>query len=203
MPIQRDCAHYVVWNNFIIVVVSEGLPMRGALSKTEAGRDFNMAETHSLQDLRQQAAIAAKVFVQRDYSSGTICQFQTKFPSELENRIDRQQFEETIRAELAVRRGGEARREVLPGGVPGLPDRLHRVPVHGDSLREGPEEDRKGAERLRGGLRCFPETFLNSFPLRWKSPSLRTGALELEDRGPSPRFSCSVRDVINRRLDFL
>ncbi|XP_035246687.1 golgin subfamily A member 7-like [Anguilla anguilla] len=72
--------------------------MRGALSKTEAGRDFNMAETHSLQDLRQQAAIAAKVFVQRDYSSGTICQFQTKFPSELENRIDRQQFEETIRA---------------------------------------------------------------------------------------------------------
>ncbi|XP_064165521.1 golgin subfamily A member 7-like [Anguilla rostrata] len=98
MPIQRDSAHYVVWNNFIIVVVSEGLPMRGALSKTEAGRDFNMAETHSLQDLRQQAAIAAKVFVQRDYSSGTICQFQTKFPSELENRIDRQQFEETIRA---------------------------------------------------------------------------------------------------------
>ncbi|XP_036384205.1 golgin subfamily A member 7-like [Megalops cyprinoides] len=57
-----------------------------------------MAETHSLQDIRQQAAIAAKVFVQRDYSSGTICQFQTKFPPELETRIDKQQFEETIRA---------------------------------------------------------------------------------------------------------
>ncbi|XP_018604865.1 golgin subfamily A member 7-like [Scleropages formosus] len=56
-----------------------------------------MAETHSLQDLRQQASIAAKVFVQRDYTTGTICQFQTKFPSELETRIDKQQFEETIR----------------------------------------------------------------------------------------------------------
>uniref|UniRef100_A0A8C9RPR2 Golgin subfamily A member 7 n=1 Tax=Scleropages formosus TaxID=113540 RepID=A0A8C9RPR2_SCLFO len=56
-----------------------------------------MAQTHSLQDLRQQASIAAKVFVQRDYTTGTICQFQTKFPSELETRIDKQQFEETIR----------------------------------------------------------------------------------------------------------
>ncbi|KPP63643.1 golgin subfamily A member 7-like [Scleropages formosus] len=54
-------------------------------------------QTHSLQDLRQQASIAAKVFVQRDYTTGTICQFQTKFPSELETRIDKQQFEETIR----------------------------------------------------------------------------------------------------------
>lgn len=55
-----------------------------------------MAETHSLQDLRQQAAISSKVFVQRDYTSGIICKFQTKFPSELETRIDKQQFEETI-----------------------------------------------------------------------------------------------------------
>ncbi|XP_064210017.1 golgin subfamily A member 7 isoform X1 [Anguilla rostrata] len=45
-----------------------------------------MAETHSLQDIRQQAAIAAKVFIQRDYTNGTVCQFQTKFPSELETR---------------------------------------------------------------------------------------------------------------------
>ncbi|KAJ8380045.1 hypothetical protein SKAU_G00008230 [Synaphobranchus kaupii] len=59
---------------------------------------FNMAETHSLQDIRQQAAIAAKVFIQRDYTNGTVCQFQTKFPSELETRIDKQQFEETVRA---------------------------------------------------------------------------------------------------------
>uniref|UniRef100_A0A8C9VUC1 Golgin subfamily A member 7 n=1 Tax=Scleropages formosus TaxID=113540 RepID=A0A8C9VUC1_SCLFO len=57
----------------------------------------NTRKTHSLQDLRQQASIAAKVFVQRDYTTGTICQFQTKFPSELETRIDKQQFEETIR----------------------------------------------------------------------------------------------------------
>uniref|UniRef100_A0A3Q2V7N8 Golgin subfamily A member 7 n=1 Tax=Haplochromis burtoni TaxID=8153 RepID=A0A3Q2V7N8_HAPBU len=39
---------------------------------------------------------SSKVFIQRDYSSGTICKFQTKFPSELESRIDEQQFEETI-----------------------------------------------------------------------------------------------------------
>ncbi|MBN3301253.1 golgin subfamily A member 7 [Amia ocellicauda] len=55
-----------------------------------------MAETHSLQDMRQQPAITAKVFIQRDYTNGTLCQFQTKFPAELENRIDKQQFEETI-----------------------------------------------------------------------------------------------------------
>ncbi|MGH0179849.1 UNVERIFIED_CONTAM: hypothetical protein FKN15_002623, partial [Acipenser sinensis] len=54
-------------------------------------------QTHSLQDMRQQAAIASKVFVQRDYSTGTTCQFQMKFLPELENRIDRQQFEETVR----------------------------------------------------------------------------------------------------------
>ncbi|MFT7808302.1 golgin subfamily A member 7 [Arapaima gigas] len=56
-----------------------------------------MAETHSLQDIRQQAAVAAKVFIQRDYTNGTMCQFQTKFPTELETRIDKQQFEETVR----------------------------------------------------------------------------------------------------------
>lgn len=43
-------------------------------------------QTHSLQDL-QHPAISSKVFIQRDYSSGTICKFQTKFPSELESRV--------------------------------------------------------------------------------------------------------------------
>ncbi|KAM9813851.1 golgin subfamily A member 7-like [Neosynchiropus ocellatus] len=56
-----------------------------------------MAETHSLQDLTQPSA-TAKVFIQRDYSSGSICKFHTKFPSELESRLDKQQFEETIQA---------------------------------------------------------------------------------------------------------
>ncbi|XP_061672321.1 golgin subfamily A member 7 [Syngnathoides biaculeatus] len=56
-----------------------------------------MAETHSLHPIRQQAAIVAKVFIQRDYTNGTVCQFQTKFPSELETRVDKQQFEETVR----------------------------------------------------------------------------------------------------------
>ena len=31
--------------------------------------------------------MAAKVFIQRDYTNGTVCQFQTKFPSELESRV--------------------------------------------------------------------------------------------------------------------
>lgn len=56
-----------------------------------------LCQTHSLQDMRQQAAIASKVFIQRDYTQGTMCQFQTKLPSELEARIDKQQFEETVR----------------------------------------------------------------------------------------------------------
>lgn len=37
----------------------------------------------------QQAPVSGKVFIQRDYSSGTRCQFQTKFPAELENRVRR------------------------------------------------------------------------------------------------------------------
>ncbi|XP_043938967.1 golgin subfamily A member 7 isoform X2 [Protopterus annectens] len=48
--------------------------------------------------MRLQASVSGKVFIQRDYSNGTMCQFQTKFPSELENRIDKQQFEETVRS---------------------------------------------------------------------------------------------------------
>lgn len=35
----------------------------------------------------QPAPVSGKVFVQRDYSSGTRCQFQTKFPAELETRV--------------------------------------------------------------------------------------------------------------------
>uniref|UniRef100_A0A452RS04 Golgin subfamily A member 7 n=1 Tax=Ursus americanus TaxID=9643 RepID=A0A452RS04_URSAM len=45
----------------------------------------------------QQAPVSGKVFIQRDYSSGTRCQFQTKFPAELENRIDRQQLKKQFR----------------------------------------------------------------------------------------------------------
>uniref|UniRef100_A0A3B3ZYR1 Golgin subfamily A member 7 n=1 Tax=Periophthalmus magnuspinnatus TaxID=409849 RepID=A0A3B3ZYR1_9GOBI len=48
-----------------------------------------------LQEL-QTPPVSSKVFIQRDYTSGTICRFQTKFPSELENRVDKQQFEDTI-----------------------------------------------------------------------------------------------------------
>uniref|UniRef100_A0A7M4F634 Golgin A7 family member B n=1 Tax=Crocodylus porosus TaxID=8502 RepID=A0A7M4F634_CROPO len=47
--------------------------------------------------LRRSASLATKVFVQRDYSDGTMCQFQTKFPPELDSRIERQLFEETVK----------------------------------------------------------------------------------------------------------
>ncbi|GAA6233535.1 golgin subfamily A member 7B-like [Lates japonicus] len=50
--------------------------------------DGNMAtEFHNLQELRHSASLANKVFIQRDYSEGTTCKFQTKFPSELESRV--------------------------------------------------------------------------------------------------------------------
>lgn len=45
------------------------------------------AQVHNLQELRRSASLATKVFVQRDYSDGTMCQFQTKFPPELDSRV--------------------------------------------------------------------------------------------------------------------
>ncbi|XP_047408605.1 golgin subfamily A member 7B isoform X1 [Sciurus carolinensis] len=55
------------------------------------------SKVHNLQELRRSASLATKVFIQRDYSDGTICQFQTKFPPELDSRIERQLFEETVK----------------------------------------------------------------------------------------------------------
>uniref|UniRef100_A0A668SYR4 Golgin subfamily A member 7/ERF4 domain-containing protein n=1 Tax=Oreochromis aureus TaxID=47969 RepID=A0A668SYR4_OREAU len=52
---------------------------------------------HNLQELRHSASLANKVFIQRDYSEGTTCKFQTKFPSELESRIERTLFEDTVK----------------------------------------------------------------------------------------------------------
>uniref|UniRef100_A0A4W6CB02 Golgin A7 family member B n=2 Tax=Lates calcarifer TaxID=8187 RepID=A0A4W6CB02_LATCA len=58
----------------------------------------NMAtEFHNLQELRHSASLVTKVFIQRDYSEGTVCRFQTKFPSELDNRIERTLLEETVK----------------------------------------------------------------------------------------------------------
>lgn len=51
-------------------------------------RVFSMSpQVHNLQELRRSASLATKVFIQRDYSDGTICQFQTKFPPELDSRV--------------------------------------------------------------------------------------------------------------------
>ncbi|KTG47477.1 hypothetical protein cypCar_00020316 [Cyprinus carpio] len=52
---------------------------------------------HNLQELRHSASLATKVFIQRDYSDGTICKFLTKFPAELDSRIERSLFEETVK----------------------------------------------------------------------------------------------------------
>ncbi|KAM9314545.1 golgin A7 family, member Ba isoform 1-T1 [Pholidichthys leucotaenia] len=54
-------------------------------------------EFHNLQELRHTASLANKVFIQRDYSEGTTCKFQTKFPSDLETRIERTLFEDTVK----------------------------------------------------------------------------------------------------------
>ncbi|XP_045190494.1 golgin subfamily A member 7-like [Mercenaria mercenaria] len=37
-----------------------------------------------------------KVFVQRDYSNGTTLSFQTKFPQDLEGKVDAATFQETV-----------------------------------------------------------------------------------------------------------
>ncbi|XP_028279450.1 golgin subfamily A member 7B [Parambassis ranga] len=54
-------------------------------------------EFHNLQELRHNASLVTKVFIQRDYSEGTVCRFQAKFPSELDNRIERTLLGETVR----------------------------------------------------------------------------------------------------------
>ncbi|KAK5908480.1 hypothetical protein CgunFtcFv8_016537 [Champsocephalus gunnari] len=54
-------------------------------------------EFHNLQELRHNASLVTKVFVQRDYTEGTVCRFQAKFPSELDHRIERTLLEETVK----------------------------------------------------------------------------------------------------------
>ncbi|KAK9539818.1 hypothetical protein VZT92_002312 [Zoarces viviparus] len=67
-------------------------------ARVPTAADGNMAtEFHNLQELRHSASLANKVFIQRDYSEGTTCRFQTKFPSELESRIERKLFEDTVK----------------------------------------------------------------------------------------------------------
>ncbi|XP_025071418.1 golgin subfamily A member 7B [Alligator sinensis] len=68
----------------------------GGSAAPSAG-DRRGRQVHNLQELRRSASLATKVFVQRDYSDGTTCQFQTKFPPELDSRIERQLFEETVK----------------------------------------------------------------------------------------------------------
>lgn len=48
---------------------------------------LDFPQFHNLQELRHSASLANKVFIQRDYTEGTTCKFQTKFPSELESRV--------------------------------------------------------------------------------------------------------------------
>ncbi|KAK3573945.1 hypothetical protein QTP86_033003, partial [Hemibagrus guttatus] len=51
----------------------------------------------NLQDMRHTASLATKVFIQRDYSEGTVCKFHTKLPAELSSRIERTLFEDTVK----------------------------------------------------------------------------------------------------------
>ncbi|KAK3554262.1 hypothetical protein QTP70_020122 [Hemibagrus guttatus] len=54
-------------------------------------------ELQNLQDMRHTASLATKVFIQRDYSEGTVCKFHTKLPAELSSRIERTLFEDTVK----------------------------------------------------------------------------------------------------------
>ncbi|MCJ8730598.1 hypothetical protein PDJAM_G00186380 [Pangasius djambal] len=54
-------------------------------------------ELQNLKDLRHTASLATKVFIQRDYSEGTVCKFHTKLPAELNSRIERNLFEDTVK----------------------------------------------------------------------------------------------------------
>ncbi|KAJ9592965.1 hypothetical protein L9F63_015335 [Diploptera punctata] len=61
----------------------------------------NHTTTTPLEDMAAARAVngnnqCLKVFVQRDYSEGTLVKFQTRFPTELEERIERQAFEYTV-----------------------------------------------------------------------------------------------------------
>jgi len=48
------------------------------------------------QSIPMKTANLRKVFIQRDYSSGTATRFVTTFPEDLEGRVDRHQFEQFI-----------------------------------------------------------------------------------------------------------
>lgn len=79
-----------------------------------------VSQFHNLQELRHSASLANKVFIQRDYSEGTTCKFQTKFPSELESRV-----------------GGAANRGPAPWLSPMMTGResIQGVPVAGFTCR--------------------------------------------------------------------
>ncbi|KAM4607459.1 golgin subfamily A member 7B-like [Polymixia lowei] len=92
---------YLGW--MAIVALEAAVAGKRFLHRVHPGTDppsshGNMAtEFHNLQEMRLSASLATKVFVQRDYSEGTVCRFQTKFPSELDSRIERTLFEETVK----------------------------------------------------------------------------------------------------------
>jgi len=46
--------------------------------------------------MESQTSQHTKVFAQRDYTEGTAVQFQTRFPIELDGRIDKERFQKTI-----------------------------------------------------------------------------------------------------------
>ncbi|MEQ2251536.1 Golgin subfamily A member 7B, partial [Ilyodon furcidens] len=58
---------------------------------------YDLQSFHNLQDMLHTASLVTKVFIQRDYSEGTVCRFQTKFPTELDNRIEKALLEQTVK----------------------------------------------------------------------------------------------------------
>ncbi|RXM36909.1 Golgin subfamily A member 7B [Acipenser ruthenus] len=79
------------------VIVKEYIYSVGGSTQREIFICHFSPQFHNLQELRRSASLATKVFIQRDYTEGTTCQFQTKFPAELDSRIERQLFEDTVK----------------------------------------------------------------------------------------------------------
>lgn len=100
--------------------------------------------------------MSGKVFIQRDYSGGTRCQFQSKFPAELENRV-RRGWRRARRTEPAHRAGpGRAcARGAFAGALP-RSGPVPRVPLG------------RGRQLLRRSLTgAVPVRFLPGVPGLW------------------------------------
>ncbi len=78
------------------VVTTQPYPVQTQQQQTQSSSSAMTAPSSSSAAPTINFSNCKKVFVQRDYSEGTGVRFQTRFPAELEGRIERQQFDFTV-----------------------------------------------------------------------------------------------------------